>query len=278
MLRECGGALSGIILVTLAGCGGNGSDQAAPSAPAQETTATAPPVEPACSLTMGWDPWEPYQYKDDSGTVRGLDVDLVRAIASSAECELSFEEGDWASLLARLREGEIDLLTGATRTGRREAFAYFTEPYRDESFALYVRAGEAQKFPAGELRELLESAFRVGVTDEYVYGDAVTALQDDPSYEERFHRVAVGEANYAKLINSEIDGFLEDPFVAATVLRRKGLQEDVETHPLEFPAGEVSLMLSRASVEPATVERLNAGLSALRTEGTHQAILAKYLR
>ncbi len=37
-------------------------------------------------------------------------------------------------------------------------------------------------------------------------------------------------------------------------------------------------MLSRASVEPATVERLNAGLSALRTEGTHQAILAKYLR
>ena len=93
-----------------------------------EQTASAPtgPAATECSLTMGWDPWEPYHYMDPKGNLQGLDVELVRAIAAEAGCSVSFERDNWASLLGRIRNGEIDLISGATRTPEREKFALFS--------------------------------------------------------------------------------------------------------------------------------------------------------
>ncbi len=41
---------------------------------------------------------------------------------------------------------EIDLLTGASINDIRKKYATFSDGYRTESFQLYVRAGEVNKF------------------------------------------------------------------------------------------------------------------------------------
>lgn len=234
------------------------------------------PQTPPCEITLGWDPWEPYQYQDVDGTVVGLDIELVKVMADRAECTLSYEENDWAALLGRVRDGVVDIVLGATLTENRQAYAHFSEPYRAESFGLFTRSGEASNYNQDSLQALLESTFKIGITDQYLYGDEVTALQDDPRFADQFEPVRVGEANFAKLMNFEIDGFLEDPFVAAAVIRRKGLQDDVEPHPIVIETGNVRLMFSKASVSEDVVRRFNEALAAMTQDGSYEKIVKKY--
>ncbi len=263
-------------------------EPAAPAPKAADTPATEPAAAPdtvstttdsgddACRLTMGWDPWEPYHYRTVDDQVTGLDIELVSAMIERAGCTLDFEQDDWATLLGRLREGKVDFLTGATRTPAREAFARFSDPYRKESFALYVRSGESDQYVGDTLEALLEQGFRVGVTNDYVYGDEVAQLESDPRYSGLFEGVSIGELNFEKLKNLEIDGFLEDPFVAASMMRKRGLAEDVEEHAVVMDSGQVHLMFSRDAVPEAVVARLNAGLAAIRADGTYDRLLEKY--
>ena len=44
-----------------------------------------------CELSLGWEPWEPYQYKDGE-TLTGLDVELVSAIFERANCKITYVE------------------------------------------------------------------------------------------------------------------------------------------------------------------------------------------
>ncbi len=231
---------------------------------------------PPCQLTIGWDPWEPYQYQDVGGSVTGLDIELIEAMAGRAGCDLMYEENDWAALLNRVREGAVDVILGATQTQDRASYGWFSDPYRSESFGLFVRSGEANNYSDNTLAALLDKSFKVGVTNQYIYGDEVMALQDDPKYSEKFQAVTVGEANFERLRNFEIDGFLEDPFVAAAVIRRKGLHEDIEAHPIVIETGEVRLMFSRASVSEDVVNRFNASLAEMKQDGTHESLMQKY--
>ena len=183
-----------------------------------------------CHLMLGWDPWAPYQYLTHDDQVQGLDIDLVSAMAKGAGCEISFVQDNWVNLLNGIRNGDIDMLGGATRTDSREEFALFSDNYRHETFVLYVRQGESGQYADQSLRELLKGGFRIGITQDYIYGDQVSELQDDEKLSAGFVSVPITEVNYYNLVQGEIDGFLEDPFVAAYNIKRKGLQEQVEPH------------------------------------------------
>ena len=227
---------------------------------------------------MGWDPWEPYQYLTPDDEVRGLEIDIIKAIASEADCNISFVQKSWMKLLHGIRSGNIDMVAGASKTKTREQFAYFSDNYRDESFILYVRVGESEKYANQSLKELLTSGFKVGVTEDYIYGDMVNALQDDPVYKSNFIYVPITEVNYYNLLQNNIDGFLEDPFVAAFTIKRKGLQGQIDAHPLEIHSGNVAIMFSKKSVSSETVTAFNQALSRLKQNGEYQKIIAKYSR
>jgi ABC-type amino acid transport substrate-binding protein len=74
----------------------------------------------------------------------------------------------------------------------------------------------------------------------------------------------------------QIDGFLEDPFVAANIDQRRDWGVTFEALPLDVYSGDVRLMFSRASTTQARVEDFNEALQALRESGRHQAILDRY--
>ena len=55
----------------------------------------AEPKKQKCSLTMGWDPWAPYQYLTPDNQVNGLEIDLISAISNEAGCELKFVQNEY---------------------------------------------------------------------------------------------------------------------------------------------------------------------------------------
>lgn len=270
-------SLVSCLVIVLAGCSESPEPKKADPKPA-EKAAPSQPVAAAstCQLNMGWDPWEPYQYLTPEDQVKGLEIDLVSAIAKEAGCDLKFVQKNWMNLLNGIRNGSIDLLGGASKTEARKKFAMFSDQYRHESFVLYVRKGETDKYLGKTLQDILQSDFKLGVTDDYIYGDIVTELQDDEKNAGKFISVPTTEVNYYNLIQHQIDGFLEDPFVAAYTIKRKGLQDQIEAHPIRVHSGDVALMFSKKSVKPETVVAFNDALTKLKSTGEYQKILDKY--
>lgn len=237
---------------------------------------SAPPVAPACELVMGWDPWEPYQYEIAGGQVFGLDVDLVNAVARQADCNLVFEKGTWSELLQRLRDGEIDILAGATPTEEREVFARFTAPYRTEQFELYTRADRVENITQYSLANMMADGWRIGLVEEYLYPDAISALQNATRVNDGFVYASMSETNMSRLLEGEIDGLVEDRYVGAAIIRHKNLQNDIKPHAIGFESTEISIMVSRVSVDEALFERLNESVQTLTANGAIEKILSQY--
>jgi len=266
-------SLLGFIMLLLVSCGES------PQPEKEEIKKTEPKASiltAECQLNLGWDPWAPYQYLTPEDEVKGLEIDLISAMAKGAGCSIKFVQNDWMKLLNGIRSGQVDMLGGASQTKIREKFALFSNIYRRESFVLYVRDGDSEKFLGKSLKELLDGDFKLGITQDYIYGDKVTELQDDEAYSTKFVSVPISEVNFYNLLQNHIDGFLEDPFVAAYTIKRKGLQGQIEAHAIEIHSGEVAIMFSKRSVKPETVAAFNKALAKLKETGEYQKILAKY--
>jgi polar amino acid transport system substrate-binding protein len=230
-----------------------------------------------CQLTMGYEAWEPYQYRDVGDIVRGLDVEIAEAVAGTMNCSLSFEQGTWVELLEDLEAGDIDFVMGASRTPARVAYAYFSDPYRDEQFVLFVRSDDAHKYRDDTLQSFVEEGNRVGIVNEYFYGDSARDLIYHDDYSEQFNGALMAEFNLVRLLDENIDGFLEDRAVGLSMIRRKGLHDYIEPSSIELEANDVFIMFSRESVDESRVESFNDALDQLQESGDYDTIMQRYL-
>ena len=236
---------------------------------AEQTAATPAPaagsqpgtVTEACQLKLGFEAWEPYQYVGIDQKPAGLDIELVQAVASKMNCEITPQQGTWVELIAALKAGEVDMLLGASKTVAREEYAFFSEPYRQEQFVLFVRAADVAGLPQNTMTDFLSAGKKLGIVSEYFYGDELAQLYNDDKLKANFVEASLSELNLARLIDEDIDGMLEDRFVAASMLRRKGLDKTVSPHSISLGDNEVYVMFSKTSVADSKVSAFNAAMA-----------------
>ena len=243
---------------------------------AQDTTGTTAAAAGDCNLKVGWDPWEPYQYQDADGTMRGMDVEIVRELAQGAGCHVIFTRGAWKELLAGVKDGTVDVLMAATPTDERKAYASFSPSYRRESFVVLTRTADAATLGNLDVAELVKAGKHIGLTDGYYYGEAVTSVIQSDESRSAFVLAPVAELNYTKLVAGELDALIDDPNVAAAIVKRKGLVAQVMRSSADITSGDVSFMFSKKSVPEATVSRFNASLTARRGDGSLERLMARY--
>ncbi|GAK54741.1 ABC-type amino acid transport/signal transduction systems, periplasmic component/domain [Candidatus Moduliflexus flocculans] len=229
-----------------------------------------------CQVKIAWEPWYPFQYQNANGKYTGIDIDIITAILEKMGCQYEFLEAPWARAIKETQLGRIHLLMGASKTPEREAFAYFSTPYRQESFALFVRKGDAVKYQFTSLRDMLSVPFRLGVTRGYYYGEEFAELSATPEFQAMLDEMTQDHLHYAKLIAHRIDGFLAEPMVSMIELRKKGLSDQVEMHPFRLVSNDISAMFSKQIISPEFVQTFNRYLAELQTDGTFDAILKKY--
>jgi polar amino acid transport system substrate-binding protein len=240
---------------------------------ANQTTADA---QSRCSLRLGFEAWEPYQFMGLDNKASGLDIELMQAVASEMNCQLDLKQGTWVELMAQLKAGEVDLLLGASVTPAREEFAYFSKSYRKEQFVMFVRTAASASLPQTTLDEFLAAGKKVGIVSEYYYGSDFANFLADEKFKAQFVEASLSELNIARLLDEEIDGMIEDSFVARSMLRRKGLEQQIGRHSIELSSGDVFVMFSKKSVTPEQVSAFNDALTAIVKNGKYQQILDKY--
>ena len=127
-----------------------------------------------------------------------------------------------------------------------------------------------------DLKAFVDAGHKVGVVNEYYYGDEVVALYADETRRTQFVGAIISELNMARLLDEEIDGLLEDSFVGASILRRKGLDKYIQPHSISLGQSDVFVMFSKASVQEDQVQQFNVGLAQLRADGRYNRIVEKY--
>lgn len=228
-----------------------------------------------CTLNLGFDSWEPYQFMGIGQEVRGLDIDLVEMVAKRMNCKVSYSQAPWIDLLAQIRTGEIDMLLGASKTAKREEFAMFSSPYRTEKFSLFIRKADDDLLKLKSFSEFINKGKKIGVVDDYFYGDELTELRDS-SESNQFVSAIMGELNVARLLDENIDAYFEDSIVGASMIRRKGLSTRIVPHGLSIETGDVYVMFSKKSVSEDTVNQFNQELSKVIKSGEYDKLVKMY--
>lgn len=123
---------------------------------------------------------------------------------------------------------------------------------------------------------MLANGVRIGVIDEYLYGEQISAYQNDPALNGQFVYSQLAETNIGKLTDGAVEGIIEDKYVGAAIVRHKDLGNLVAVHPTRFSKTPVRIMVSRAAVDEETFERLDASVTELLQSGAIEKVLAQY--
>ncbi|GHT82423.1 amino acid ABC transporter substrate-binding protein [Spirochaetia bacterium] len=81
----------------------------------------------------------PYTYREDNGVIKGMDIDLLRAIFEGSEYELSIEATEFPSVLGGLDTDRYQIGANSfSRTPEREVKYYYSKPIYRNPLGLIV--------------------------------------------------------------------------------------------------------------------------------------------
>jgi polar amino acid transport system substrate-binding protein len=228
------------------------------------------------SFTIGWEPWRPYQFKNDKGQLTGLDVELVKAIIQEMNGTIKYTELPWRRLLAYVKLGTYDLAAGASKTSERQAYAFFSNFYRTESNVLFVLKGTVKKFPFAHLSDIKNTGFQLGITNGYYYGKTFAKLLEDPTFKKHVQGVPSDSVNIKKVLRNRINGFIGDMYAGVAALKKAGVRDRFEMHPVPVSSAKIHIMFSKKSCTQKDVDQFNKALKKLQEKGNIKRIMRKY--
>ncbi|MBV1908591.1 MAG: transporter substrate-binding domain-containing protein [Kangiellaceae bacterium] len=223
-----------------------------------------------CSLTFGWAEWHPLQYIDENKVLAGFQIDLVKALAKELDCDIRFIGDDWNKLIAAVNAGKIDFIADATPTEERSQYAYFSMPYRKDTFAIYVHQNDLEKYANSDLADLKNLGFKLALNRSFLYGDEIEDWQKDKKLSHLISYSDNSRQNFKRLLKGEIDGFIEDPYVMAYKFRRKQIDSAMSTLAIPISAHPASFMFSKKKVNLEFVERFNQALKTVKKKQQFQ--------
>ncbi|WP_296063321.1 transporter substrate-binding domain-containing protein [uncultured Amphritea sp.] len=221
---------------------------------------------------VGWLDWKPYQVWHN-GKITGMDIELLDAIMHQAGCSYELTKVPWERTMRYIRSGDLDLALGASKTAARSEWAYFSEPYRREIMALFVRRNEYEKWNAAQnFEQLADLNPRIMALRGAYYGSTWNQIKD---------RFFVHQLNqYKQLIKmlevKRTDVVLTDLYNGKVLIKELGIEDQLTTLDWNASDDEIHMMFSKATVNPADIELINEAIRQLRTAGTLNEIIDRY--
>ncbi len=227
------------------------------------------------TVTVGWTSWEPFAYRDGSGHLVGLNIELLTALLNASGYQFEFEEIPWKRQLLELEQGKLDISAGANKTAEREQFVYFTAPYQQEGVGLFVRKGETGAYSVKTLSDLIGGSMTIGVLAGSMYSDEYATLRDNPDFSKHLAEVAHDQQNHRKLLLKRIDGFIQEYSTLTRQTMDTGFLDQIE--PLFMVSTEpLYIIVSKKTASPQLVQDINDALARLKADGTYLKLFEKY--
>lgn len=219
---------------------------------------------PSRRIVLGGDRnFPPYEYIDEEGNAAGLNVELVRAAAAEVGLDVEIRLGNWSSVLAGVKDGTLDGITGMFYSPARNLHFEFTQPHTAVHYVAVVREGRAPA-DTSELRGLSLVAQRGDLMHDFL---AETGL----------------DADLALVNNQEeaLRGVLEGDYDCAVVARIPALYW-MDRNGWDLVLGSKTLVTGEYCIavgagNRALAAEFSEGLRVLAETGAYRRIFEKWM-
>jgi len=236
------------------------------------------------TLISGWSDWAPYEFEKSalSGVeVTGLDIELVRLITNSLGSDIKFEKDSWTQIVEDIKTGKKDITTGATFSKERNKFAYFSTPYRFQEDSIFVLRSANNSLEFDNIEDFLAKVkamnFKIGVLDGALHGsDKLNSFINDPLNSDVIIKNPDDITNFRSMMKGQIDGFITDKIGGADIIIKNNASSIIEEIPLNIKT-PISLMLSRKTISPEFLSKINDQITKLKDNGDYKKIVREYI-
>ena len=210
--------------------------------------------------------FRPFEFTDENGVYVGIDIELLAAIAENQGFTYEHQPLGWDASIAACQAGQADgMIAGASITEERKANGWiFSDGYYTATQSMAVAQGsdiDAFEDLAGKSVAVKNGT----MSDNYAtslaetYGFTVQRMESSPDI---YQAVITGTC-------------FDDTPIMADYIKSNGV-------PLQLVDGTANegAEYGFAVFNPdkqELIDKFNAGLAALKADGTYDAIIAKYL-
>lgn len=260
--------LAGTMLMSamLAGCGGNantGADNA------QNTGNAAAGSSAADTLRMGTNAaFPPYEFVDDSGAIAGIDAEIAQAIADNLGMQLEVTDMAFDSLIPALQSNTVDIVfAGMTVSEERKQSVDFTDSYATGVQVIIVP--ENSNIAQPEDLEGKKIGVQSGTTGDIYCSDTP---ENGGFGEDAVSRFDNGALAIAALVNGQVDCVVIDNEPAKNYVAANSGLKILET---AFANEDYAAAINKGNTE--LLDKVNGALETLKTDGTIDGIINKYI-
>ncbi|MEK4028102.1 MULTISPECIES: transporter substrate-binding domain-containing protein [Bacillaceae] len=248
-----------VFIFMLAACGG---DKTA------STNGDGKKGEEKKEYTVGIDTtYPPFEY-EEGGEYKGIDIDLIHAIAESQDFKIKLSPMDFGGIIPAMQAGQLDVaIAGMSITDERKKVVDFSEPYFDAGITLVVKKDNSSIKSVSDLKGKTVAVKKGTIGAKFAQENAdkegfkVTQFNDSPAM---FQEVANGNA----------DALIEDYPVIAYAIAQKDLGLKIVGDRLNGDQYGIAVLKGE---NKELLEKINKGLAELKENGKYEEILNTYL-
>ncbi|MDW6021687.1 transporter substrate-binding domain-containing protein [Mesorhizobium sp. BAC0120] len=214
----------------------------------------------------------PLQFVDPaSGKAIGWEYDAVAELAKRLNFKVEYQNTSWDAMIQAVSDKQYDMgMTGITINDERKQKVDFSDPYMRSEIFMLVRADESRfadpkSFAAND--KLLVGA-QAGTSPFYV---AVYNVLDGNEQNPRIKLFETFAATVAALQAGDVDLVLTDSAAGKSITANSGGKLKLIGEPLQ--AEDFGFIFPKGS---DLVASINAGIAALKAEGTLDKITQKW--
>ena len=211
--------------------------------------------------------YRPFAYESPSKEIIGYDVDIIKAVAQKAGLQIKIVNTPWTGIFAALNNGDVDLvISGVTINEKRKQSYDFTAPYFEARQLMAVPQSSTVK----TLKDL--AGKKVGVVTGST-GDDIASREFGKTNPDirRFESTPVV---ISELANSGLDAAIGDNGVIAFRVQEHKTLKTVSDP--SFPKEYFGIVVKQGN--KALQDKLNAGLAAIKADGSYATIYKKWFQ
>lgn len=222
------------------------------------------------SLTSDWFPY--VEHRNDYFTT-GIDVELLKTVLRSMQCDLQIVHFPERRTLFELSIGHFDIGLGASMTPERAERFYFSKAYRLERNRLAYRVQDTQVKNSFALEQLIAQKKLIGINLAGWYGEELEQAK-------RVYNGFIFSETAAKRLKmlslNRVDIVIDDDVVLCSeIVRQK--HKNLIVHPMLLSQADIHFIFNKQSVSNEFMERFNFALQTVLASGALQSLYGDYI-